>query len=435
MEKTILKEEKSTTLFKIALNGGNRVLSCATISVAWKLSQELIGKKPQYVVLCDHPIGFSKFQKDEHYSLGKRYILKVSDLQKFLQFRKPGVHHLVCIIFCGEEHKAAEKAWGYMRTEVSSDEYKKPIRWKEIERGELSETEYNGYITAIELELPRELFSYPPERGLGKIFWKWANYGFKTPRDDCKFRGRAFFAVTAKPFLVLPYRIIIGVVSMAYVLIGGILIFLFGFRPTFEHFFHGWLRRNEFDLDLYYFSEEIPYRGSGWQICRRWDKDSRRKFSAWLVPILIPVEIAVVSAIVFGALYLHKILSGISVTAVGGTSSLFTIIMVVGITFAIATTIAVKIYTSDKYQTRRSLKREKKLIKKSELEIREVEEKKASEQAYGNFLKKAALLSESNSDTIPVDLEIIRDSVSNTEKLRISFWATKAKICKPYAQE
>lgn len=223
------------------------------------------------------------------------------------------------------------------------------------------------------------------------------------------FAGELFFAFTIKPFLVLPYRIFIGILGMLYVLFGGILLFLFGFRPTFKDFFHGWWHRDEFDLGLLH---DEPKGCSFWKAWRLWEYEPKEKIPVWAVPIFIPVEMVVLCCTILGVWLLFESLSLIGII-IGA---------VVFLIAAVTVTIVTKRFIADK-ENRKRRKEERERVRKEQY-------REKREQEYLEFLRENT--SFSNGYPSSVDLKKIRANVGTLTKFQIDFWIAKAKVCKPF---
>ena len=191
--------EKKNDL-SIVLNGGETQMLDATIPVKWFFSKEFIKKEPKYILLVD----LNENQLDSSI-VGRRYVFAVDEAIAFIQTHRSGRHIMLALAF-----KDKKEAISYLEKENGA--YKNEIYPSVIKDGE---NWGSSLATAyVEFEVPKELFAQAPKSKLGKLWWKylfWPN----SPKaiDECQVRKLALFYalpklplfILAKVFLVLFY--------------------------------------------------------------------------------------------------------------------------------------------------------------------------------------------------------------------------------------
>ncbi|MEW6617633.1 MAG: hypothetical protein AB1333_04435 [Patescibacteria group bacterium] len=199
---------------RLVVNGGSTVLDSATIPVEWHLSDELISKNPQYVVICDHENTLDYFKERRGLSCGNRYFCKVTDLVKYLQLFTSGKHHLVIMVFYGCDAEA--EAQKYLRRNKDSAGWRETVWYTDVE----GKSSYGKETTVFEFEVPKELFAQKPETGFSALIWKWTNGWYsEKPIDECEYRKRKIFAFTIKPPLFLLFYSVVFVIGMLYMIL------------------------------------------------------------------------------------------------------------------------------------------------------------------------------------------------------------------------
>lgn len=405
--KTEIKEK-----IQLVLNGGGRILDSATIPVEWHFSPELIARKPQYVLICDHEFSIEKFKETYEYSYtGKRYICRVQDLMKYLQLFRPGTHNLVALVFCGD--KASDNARTYLR---KSGTYEKSIWYKDLEFPETLAAE-DIYSTMVEFEVPKELFAERPKGSKwGEFVWNWVNrWHNDSPVDECAYRKRKILAFTLQPPLFLLGRVFAWFFGTLYVLIGSLVIFLLGWKP--DSIF-GMMKPlygdlDDFNMDL----SEFGFTRYYWRKWKNSEYDHKedklipeKNIPFFLVPIFLIMELAAAAVI---GLILYVFISSFWIVFLIGAA-------VIGL-FCLW---HVKVYNSEANKKKRAD------AEKRKEEEMEAQEKKA-EADFLAFLRNNASLSTAKDK---VDIERIKSVTGTMNKLKIVFWGMKANVCRPFAK-
>lgn len=427
-----LKKSSPEPMIKLVLNGGETELNSATFPVEWFFSPELIEKNPQFLVLCDHEGSLEEFKDKASWNQGYRYLVRAKKLVKFLQVFRPGRHHLVCIVFCGDEKNAAEMAADYYRGRANY--YKHPIIFNDVEK----ESWWPNVLYSVaEFDVPEELFAVPPKKGLRKFIWDMTNKLFDdSPADQCRYRKRMLFLPLIMTAVLAVYLVSVLFIFL-YTLVGSFILFLIGFRPRLDNInnikyvvMNKW---GKIKLDLFEFRPgEHPYYLSNivWRLWKVKLDDDKRSFSrkksiwipVWAVPIFVPFELAVVSAAIYLIYLSFSAINVVGIIAVITAAFLLVLVLVISAHKKFGDWLEKKIDEKFKGAELAKAKRAKK---------RE-EEKKVKEKKYREFLLQTASISAG----VPkeVDLEVVKKKVDSVTKFQIGFWALKAKVCKPYAK-
>ena len=399
---------------KLVLNGGQEILDSATVPVEWHFSKELIAKKPQYIVVCDHEYDLDGLCKATNTCYGYRYDFAVKDLVGYIQMHKAGRHHFVAVVFCGDEDRAKKSVRNFLK-KSSSSVYEVSISYNEVEE----RTFWNDTaVTAVEFEVPAELFAKKPETAFSRFVWSWANrWKDSEPVDQCEYRKRKIRAFTLQPPLFLIGRLIAGIFETLYTLIGAFLLLFIGYRPIpiWKNVWYAWSDpTGKFKGNL--FMSEGYKRWRAWEIKDNWAETPTKNIPVWAVPAFAIFEIGAV-------IFLFWLISSIS------SMNLLSIFVAIGIVILIGLAIlAISTYVS----RRKSEEWERKLKEKAaRAEKAECERETARENAYLAFLRMNAAL-----DRVPnrVDVRSVMRKVGTVTRFQLGFWALKARACRPYAK-
>ncbi len=379
---------------KLVLNGGKTTLDSATVPVEWHFSDELIAKKPRYIVICDHEMPIEKLKDKISYCGGYRTAFSVRDLAGYIQIHKPGSHHFIAIVFYDYNDGKGLSGLSRARQWISgkNGQYDYGIFYDCLKDDSMAT--WNAEVTAVEFEVPKELFAEKSETWFGTLTWKWVNRWFShAPVDQCEYRKRKVFAFTAQPFLLFIGRLIAGIFCTFYSLVGALCLLFIGFQPSniFKNLLHSWWNLNLFDLDLRN-TNEWGYKND-WRKWTRKDR-SRRKIPLFAVPALDVVALGAMAGLIF--LVVHHTMMFLFLSLI-----------------AIYASVVAKIYSN--------------VVKSRE---KKEEVKKEIMDFHLEYLKKNAGMS---SVPASVDIRSIIPKVDNRTKLHLSFWAMKAKVCKPFA--
>ncbi len=400
---------------KLVLNGSSDILDSATIPVEWHFSDALIANNPQYVVICDHSYSLEEFRKTEYTDSGERHLFKVRELIGYIQIHKAGHHHLALLVFCGDREAALVSAMNYVKRDRNWD-YAYTLSYDEIAKGLIGS---DCMTSAVEFEVPEAVFAPKPRSAFGQLIWDWVNRWYSgTPIDECRYRKRKIAAFTIQPIFFLVGRLLTGVFGTLYTLLGSGVLFFFGWRPVpmWKNVFHAWWDLGSFEKDLRRY----------WTY-RLWEDDDDSKdrkkhwMPVWSVPFVVILELALAGLVL---LVLYTILVSI------GIQTLITvgIIVVLGVTAGWATTKWVGWCNVPERQEERRERREKRE------EVRTAERGRLAE--IERKMAIAFLASNVSLATAPkkVDVAAVLPKVDTATRFRLSFWATKAKVCRPFAR-
>lgn len=427
------KNPENSSPIELVLNGGETELNSATFPVEWFFSPELIAKNPQFVVLCDHEGPIDEFKSRVSWNIGNRYLIRAKKLIKYLQMSRPGRHYLVCLVFCGDEKDAEKLAVEYCRGNINS--YYKNIFSIDIRSGSIGA---DTYLTAVEFDVPKELFAAPPDKGLRKLIWDLANSLYeKGPRDECKYRKRILWSPLLAIFYLFIYLVVVLLV-VAYTLVGSAVLFLIGFRPKLDNLRQMFLFRDQnwdklkwnlFKFDELRYSERKPM----WRLWKvkfntnRWViKKESKWIPKWAVPVFILFELAGIAVVIyfFYWLIVANIMSIIFLLAMFA----FFLVLVFFLEGIGRVSKKLKSWLVEKLKTTTAEKELREIKEKKEKE----KEAKEREEKYREFLLENA----STSLGVPkeIDLENVKKKVDVVTRFQISFWAMKAEACRPFAR-
>lgn len=411
---------------RLVVNGGSTVLDAATIPVEWHLSDKLIEKKPQYVVICDHETTLSYLKNEGKTYFGNRYFCKVTELAKYLQLFTSGTHHLVVMVFCGSS--AERDAQSYLKKGRNGRTWDEPI-W----HTDLQDQRYDREVTFFEFEVPKELFAEKPETGFSALIWKWVNGWYdKKPIDECEYRKRKIYAFTIKPPLFLILWTIVSILGTLYTTLGSFFLLFFGYRPVSPWKNIGYaltINYDEFDTNLVYHQSR---RGWQWRLWKGKDDKNGptyipKAFVPWIFCIWTPLTAKIGYSIVY-TLINHP--PSVSLPSSSIFLTILTILLVIAFSYLLVTRIIKYVFNPQRTEKRREKARDKRWEKEEKKEQKEAQLKKEGEQRISNFLKANASIS---SVPAKVDMQRIIPVVDTVTRFKFRFWGAKVKICKPYA--
>ena len=403
--------EKWKDGIRLIINGGSDRLDTATVPIEWRFSDAVIAEEPQYIVICDHEISLEEFKEEEYHDCGRRYLVKVTDCARYIQLFKAGIHHLVFMVFCGEREKALEHAREYTK---GGRLYQQNIWFRDVASG------YNHcgrivpiYIAHVEFEVPAGLLAERPQSGFWKYLCLWANLWFgNRPVDECAQRKRYILAPLAL-LLWLVWRIGFGIGMSLYTPIAWLLVGFLGWRPksVFPSLKDAWINPSAVEAGMVEISK--------WRCWKKPDYGSVSRSYAhekylpiWAVPWVIALELGVPYALY--RLYLIDPM----VVKVGGALILLALLLV---TFWVLIDRLVKPAVKNMSQNRASEKQERVSTR--------------AELVHERYLKSLSLMSLDHAP-IPdkVDIKAVMKKVDRPVQLRLRFWATKAKVCRPFSK-
>jgi hypothetical protein len=397
---------------KLVLNGGQSTLETATVPIEWHFSNELIAKRPQYIMICDHQGSLVELKNSTHYMFGVRHLFDVRTLVSYVQLQRAGRHHFVALVFYGDKKDALDRAHQYTKKDGST--YDKRLFVPSVLANNQDNDIYSCEMTTVEFEVPSQLFSERPKNKFGQAIWAWANRWFDTdPVDQCDYRRRRIFAFTLQPILFLIGRLIFGVAGTLYTTIGAGILWFIGWRPipVFANIAASW-KNEDFESDLNRYDQ--------WRKCKSWNETEDKKSQfvpVWKVPAIIALDI--VSVVFF-----------ITLVALLTISYGIIFIMILGAVglCALLGTVLVKFFSN---QDRRAERKERKQLQTAKKEEVGKTKEQMLDEKLMLFLKQNAELSLTPTR---VQIGVVIRKVNPVTKFVLGYWATKAKVCKPFAK-
>ncbi len=266
----------------------------------------------------------------------------------------------------------------------------------------------------VELEVPEEVFAKKPETKFQKMVWDWVNWPYRRgPRDECDYLKRKVFSVFTTPFYVCEIAAewsfvkLLQAISLGYVCVMSLLALFFGYRP------HNPKKLIKGSISEYPFPE---IRKHGRYRMWAWDsKVSKRK--------TMPVT-GIELALCLGSLIIlakrDDFVSGLPIVV-----ALFVFVV---ITIMWLRRLFCHMQIEEKLARRGKMRKE--TIKPADESA-----KTAKEIKYINWLRGNFPVSQKPG---VVDLKNLPKPLSRqggiVQQFKVSYWALKAKICKPYAQ-
>ena len=402
---------------RVVLNGGQSTLDTATVPLQWHFSNDLIAKKPQFIVICDHLGSIENLSDSNYYSFGTRHIIEVKKLASYIQLHCSGRHHFVIMVFYGDKKDALERAHKYMKKDGSA--YGKSLFVSSILKNNKDEDTYSCEMTIVEFDVPLGLFSERPKSKFGQAIWEWVNRWYSTdPIDQCDYRRRKIFAFTIQLILFLIGRAIAGLFITLYSIIGAAVLWFIGWKSisVLPNIVSAWKKIDKAESDLRKYGSCRMYQSY------RDAPDKVSKFiPKWRVPIFLIFDVVCVVA------FVNLIMS---LTLDYGI--VFLIILGALVLFVLLSTIAVNFFSTPERKARR-LKRKESAVEQQEVRKMRVEKNKVEikEEKYINFLRQNTTLSLAPTK---VDVAVVIKRVNPVTKFILGYWATKAKVCKPFAK-
>lgn len=224
--KSILKKQSSV---RVVLNGGKFELDDATIPFQIGFDESIANSKPTHILVVDVTDNafYQNGDRKNHNSQAERSLFKLEPIQ-YLQLKRPGVHHLIFILFKGVD----SKYYRYLMMKNHSD-YENDLWFESIEDNDLNHQV--GYAEVI-ITVPEIFFAKEPETKLQKMVYEWTNswYDLK-PIDECEYRKRKIFAFTTKPilwFLGFIPRIVLSIALAVLMFLIRICSLIVGIQPV-----------------------------------------------------------------------------------------------------------------------------------------------------------------------------------------------------------
>lgn len=290
MKKNARKEpptENNTPAITLTLNGGKDELDSATIPVQWFFSEELARNAPTHLILVDKTKGQFAAQNK-----GRRYLVRVDQAVLFLQLHRSGLHRLTVLAFNNYENAVSHLLKdGYGYKEHIDDQL---AAVADAHCGALAGA-------TVEFNIPAEFFAQEPKNPIGKFFFWYLKWPNKKANDECSVRKAAIFALPKLPFFIAWWVIkFIGfIIFLTYMIIAPIVAILIGYQPIC---LTEWWERIR-DAALYTDINLDIYAGERYQLYH-----SYRKFNCyqegkkiWFSPIEIIFYLILLAGLVFAA--------------------------------------------------------------------------------------------------------------------------------------
>lgn len=418
----------------LTINGGKDHLDSATIPVEWHFTPEMIAEKPQYIMVIDHEMPLETFKERHVYNSGVRHEpVKVTDFVKYVQLFKTGIHHLVFIVFCGTPENAKKRAYAFFKRIPGYGEHKydRHIEYDYLESGRLGAGEF-AYATHVEINVPDELLAHKPDSGFSGWYWNWLNGWFRTgPVDECEWRKRKWFFAPVLILCSLIGRGAMGILGSLYVLVGSLLLILLGWRPEnpLKKMHHFWQNRGfreclaiSMYTDWRVWEKQVYERGSHEY------KGEDRFIPYWCISWYY----------IIGTIVVRLLYRAFKAAPVQTLAILFLIIIAVALIFAWIglTFLYRKVTKSEGFDSFKAFcvnyTRERR-IKNAQ---RRYEQKQRNSELFDAYYMDA--MRSISLDTAPapqkVNISAIIKKAKAPIKFKLSFWATKQKVCKPFAR-
>lgn len=425
---------------KVVINGGSEILECASVPVCFGVNDALATIQPTHVLIL-----ITKHRKNGPGQVSEHMLVPLARGSCYLTFHAPGKHSICFLaLHCHDGTKALEKNLAKVLEQKRPGVYSNPFTIIEHNNADGHYLEFTNDTSFIEyytqawhtttLELPQELFAKRPPQWLWDYINAWHPY---SPDDQCSFRRRALIAFTLKPIPWLLVRVILryAIAFIGSVFILGIrsIICILGWRtvPLFEDFdtlwgWNGRLRDVNMNIkrypgryglwlwgddnpkkpgqDVYY-----PFTGAAllamtippWAIWAFWSNNAPSSFSEWVcmaigLVFIIILSLVAVSLFIFRLKFIER-----------WTDACIT---------------------------------ESRARKEAEKHRRSLDEaQKKARPANKQFLYFEWLKTTLRSDKLPAkaDPETMPEAFRRplVHKLRLSYAAKKARVCKPFARE
>lgn len=417
---------------RLVLNGGVDSLESATVPLEWFFSDELIAERPQYIVICDHEMSLDALKEKERYTFGRRYLVKVTEFVTYIQLFTSGAHHLVFMVFCGDKGSALKRARRYVDNKESCGRsYDWCIEHNDVVNG-YEENLRGCYIANIEFEVPQGLLAEKPTSGFSKWVWDWTNRWFSNnPSDECAYRKRLIFAFTFQPLVFLPTRFLVGILGTAYALIAWPMLIFLGWKPKspFSVIKHCWVSPTEGDLSM--LAEPVWRRWQDAQLGPDKNYTQAKYWPAWGVPWVLALEVGVPWSLYrLYRLFPHAMMS------------IFSIVL----TLAVVAAFLIGLFwlgERARVHFRLGEFRDELLVLDNKLHDWLTDRRSRREQARSNAGEAADELYRRRLATIStdkvhvhkkVDVAAVIKKADTAVKFKLGFWATKAKVCRPFSK-
>ena len=300
-------------------------------------------------------------------------------------------------------------------------------------------------VTVVEFYVPEELFAEKPKTFFQKLIWRWANWLHSgAPVDQCEYRKRKIIAVPKLVigiiYMLWKFFIVLGG-SVYFSIVSGFLFFI-GFRPLpfwesilaiIKGEYCDWkikemrIFNNCHNPYKMWQDREIAYDSK--RNVRIIVKEEKRIFLApWEVCILVTSALSIVA---FLSIFREEIFIVFAFfgSMVIGSYLVFWTSPFVSKYFEKSSLVGFWKRMEEEKTKKRNAKYEKRCVEKRDAIIRRAKE-------YQVWLEKNYSM---NREVNKVNLKNLPVPLTNSERatqfFKVSFWALKAKVCKPYSSQ
>lgn len=226
---------------RVVINGGGTTLESASVPFQIGVNAALAEIQPTHVLIITQS---AEQVELENMFLQQRTLVPFSRGSGFITFTSPGRHRVTFVAIKhpkGNSDKVESQLNLYL-VEDSPGDYHHSLSILDGGKPDFRNGEFDKFTvawTTMEIEVPAGFFAKEPPQWL----WKWVNLWFRyQPMDQCSFRRRLLFAFTLKPIFWLLWEVIGRYLVYAPVaslwLVGArVTALFFGWRP--EPFFTG----------------------------------------------------------------------------------------------------------------------------------------------------------------------------------------------------
>lgn len=433
------RKKKGVPGVELVLNGGKKEMDAATIPIRWFFSDEVIAKNPKRLIFFEQNKREAKSY--EAGNLGRRYVCDVSLGVMFIQLFSPGYHRIMVMLIDDERSPSA-----FLKT-TGNDHYEISAPWASAEDNDWLENANILAAAVVEFVVPKELFAKEPETRFEKIVWKWVNLWYKKqkPRDECEYRGRKFLAFTLKPVLGLlwllwflirkPFAAVFG---SLYLIITSVAVFFIGFRPStpWSGFWNYLRGREGFNMDVM-IRKSRDGETYGYRI---WYQEEEGGKLVQRKMIVAPWEVAVIPSMIIVILNTPQltVFSGKLFVEIIGTllMLLFSAVLIIWLS-RLFLWLRGKLFSvsAEILAERKEQQIEAAIKKRSERAAKRKALAEKRERAYQDWLRANYSLGKNSGKVILSEVPpALRKDERIVQVFKTSFWALKAKICRPYSR-
>ncbi len=398
----------------LTINGGKEEkeekeeMEAATLPIQWNFDPEICEQGPTHVIIVEqNELEFNAL--DLSNANGRRYLVVVGDVIKWLQIFSAGVHKITAYAvritddryLCYIKERLQSKEGNFYLSQ-NSYRYSVSDMLSNINMCALAVTE--DYV-----KVPKELFAQKPKSGLSLDWYNWVHLWHNEPVDECSYRSRIIFAVSLKPIaylLLLAFKLVFASAMATLAMVASLLSTFMGWKLD-EVF--GWpcdVFKNAFKLKGYIPEKKIT---GGYKVWGSYD--SQGKWHSVKLPVS-GLELLAVGALVWTSYTLGL--------------TFFVIVMSIVLTLAIALGIF-----KDSINSHYKSYYEKLSLNLRHREQIEADREKKRQETYAYWVR-------NNLSTfkkpIRVDTSRVPDPYNGKLKNFIyrKFWQMKEKVCRPY---